>query len=719
MGYDNELKALPRPLTIGPSGNLGRKRFPGGHCAMRARISHWVGLMALIACLAPAFVVAAPQPARALSASAFDAGFIISNGIFGNSASMSEAQIQSFLEAAVPNCVGANGVTCLRNYTTDSISRDPSPGGQCNGYLGAAGERASRIIFKVAQSCRINPQVLIVMLQKEQGLITAVSPGPSKYRIAMGYGCPDTAPCDAQYYGFANQVYKAAWQLREYVTNPGYWRYKVGVIPVQWHPSAACGAPLLNIRSAATAALYNYTPYQPNAAAMANLSGSGDACSSYGNRNFWVYFSNWFGSPIGLVNPVGRLDALAPVPGGVYVAGWAFDPDTTGPINVQITVNGVVTAFLSTNDRPDLVAAFGDVGSAHGFDLVVPVTSGDPQTVCVYGMNYGPGADSLIEGTCSTLPSFSGSPFGYLDSVTAAGGAITASGWTIDPDSAAPIGAHIYVDNVPVAIIADKPRPDIGAQFPLYGPPHGFTTTIPASPGPHTVCAFGINVGFGSNSILNCKPIVVQTGAPFGVADVLTASSGVVMAAGWAIDPDTVDPIVVQLSIDANVVATIASNRRDDIADVFPGYGPSHGFRISTPATPGVHRICVTAIGVGSGGSGQLKCITDSSMSGSPFGFVDSTTVSPSMVTVRGWSIDPDIASAVSMRVTVDGVATAFTADRTRADVGQVYGLYGAGHGFDQTVRASAGTRQVCVTAVNVAAGTDTLLGCSRVVVGP
>jgi hypothetical protein len=52
----------------------------------------------------------------------------------------------------------------------------------------------------------------------------------------------------------------------------------------------------VNIQTQATAGLYNYTPYQPNSAALANLSGTGDSCSAYGNRNFWRYFNDWFGS---------------------------------------------------------------------------------------------------------------------------------------------------------------------------------------------------------------------------------------------------------------------------------------------------------------------------------------------------------------------------------------------------------------------------------------
>jgi uncharacterized protein with LGFP repeats len=35
---------------------------------------------------------------------------------------------------------------------------------------------------------------------------------------------------------------------------------------------------------------------RPNAASLAAGRGTGDSCSSYGNRNFWGYFTDWFGS---------------------------------------------------------------------------------------------------------------------------------------------------------------------------------------------------------------------------------------------------------------------------------------------------------------------------------------------------------------------------------------------------------------------------------------
>ena len=69
-----------------------------------------------------------------------------------------------------------------------------------------------------------------------------------------------------------------------------------GINYIGYNPSASCGGTNLNIQNYATAALSNYTPYQPNAASLANVSGSGDSCSTYGNRNFWRYYRTWFGS---------------------------------------------------------------------------------------------------------------------------------------------------------------------------------------------------------------------------------------------------------------------------------------------------------------------------------------------------------------------------------------------------------------------------------------
>jgi hypothetical protein len=230
--------------------------------------------------------------------SKFQPGNIVSDAVFFNKGTMTEAQIQSFLESKVSRC--ASGYTCLKDYydTARTISADA----MCGAYSGGARERASRIIYKVAQSCGINPQVILVMLQKEQGLVTTTAPSSWNYQAAMGQGCPDTAACDSRYYGLFNQVFWGAWQMKRYANPPGTSQFFTWYAPgktwnILYHPNRACGTSPVYVQNQATANLYYYTPYQPNRAALAaGYAAANDACSSYGNRNFYNYFTDWFGS---------------------------------------------------------------------------------------------------------------------------------------------------------------------------------------------------------------------------------------------------------------------------------------------------------------------------------------------------------------------------------------------------------------------------------------
>ncbi|TQN41519.1 uncharacterized protein with LGFP repeats [Blastococcus colisei] len=237
---------------------------------------------------------AGTSPARAADLSEFDPGNIITDQIFFDSGAMSAVQVQAFLDAKGTRCTA--GSLCLSAYHSGTFSKSATqycPGG----YAGLASESAASIIWKVAQACGVNPQVLLVTLQKEQGLVTATSPTQGKYDKAMGYGCPDTAACDTQYYGLQNQLYSAASQFRRYVTNPSKYSYRAGVVnDILYHPHNDCGRQSVYIQNGATAALYNYTPYVPNVAALNAGYGEGDSCSAYGNRNFFSYFTDWFGS---------------------------------------------------------------------------------------------------------------------------------------------------------------------------------------------------------------------------------------------------------------------------------------------------------------------------------------------------------------------------------------------------------------------------------------
>ncbi|MGH3025672.1 MAG: hypothetical protein ACRDLR_04420, partial [Gaiellaceae bacterium] len=111
------------------------------------------------------------------------AGNIVSDAIFYNSSTMSVAGIQSFLNAQMPRC--ASGHTCLRSYTTRTISHAASSG-LCGTYTGRSSETAAQIFYDVGRACGVNPQMLIVLVQKEQGLVLDDSPSRTQYDFAAG-----------------------------------------------------------------------------------------------------------------------------------------------------------------------------------------------------------------------------------------------------------------------------------------------------------------------------------------------------------------------------------------------------------------------------------------------------------------------------------------------------------------------------------------------------
>ena len=221
----------------------------------------------------------------------FKPGNIMSDYVMSNYTTMTEAQIQAFLKSK--NHCNDRDTNKAKRYPNIRYNiRDGHFVCMADDLFD--GESAAHIIWQAAQDYRINPQVLLVLLEKEQSLVTDTWPNHIQYRTATGFGCPDTAPCDAQYYGLKNQVRLAAKLFRS-VLDGGWSNYPVGNNFIQYNPNKACGGSNVYIENRATSALYRYTPYQPNAGALA--AGWGQAyCGAYGNRNFYLYFKKWFGS---------------------------------------------------------------------------------------------------------------------------------------------------------------------------------------------------------------------------------------------------------------------------------------------------------------------------------------------------------------------------------------------------------------------------------------
>jgi hypothetical protein len=181
---------------------------------------------------------------------------------------------------------------------TNNLSTNAIPSGAIS---------AAEIIKRASDSYGINPKVLLVLIQKESigPLLTDTWPLPNQYKSVVGYACPDTAPCDAKYAGFYNQIMNAAYQFKYYKDHAhdknqyGNYIYRhqpYNTVDLRYNPNVSCGSTPTRMDNYATSGLYNYTPYQPNQAALNNMYGTGDNCSAYGNRNFWRLFNDWFGT---------------------------------------------------------------------------------------------------------------------------------------------------------------------------------------------------------------------------------------------------------------------------------------------------------------------------------------------------------------------------------------------------------------------------------------
>lgn len=103
-------------------------------------------------------------------------------------------------------------------------------------------------------------------------------------------------------------------------------------------------------------------------------------------------------------------------------------------------------------------------------------------------------------------------PFGVLEGAMVSGRSIVVGGWAVDPDAVrAPVSIHVWVDGAGYdtgpaynshAGLAWL-RKDLGAD-------HGFLRAVPAEPGVHTVCTYAINIGYGDNTSLGCRQLVVK-----------------------------------------------------------------------------------------------------------------------------------------------------------------------------------------------------------------
>jgi hypothetical protein len=212
-------------------------------------------------------------------ASTFDPNLIITDEEMLNSKSMTLGEIDQFLKA--------RGGYISRNVFTDAFGKSRSAAeiiyNAANNHDCETNEQNINLSReekdRLCKPATINPKVLIVLLQKEQSLIEETSPSQKALDWATGYAvcdnCSMSDPTIQRFKGFGKQVNSASLQFYDYMSNPQNYSYKAGGT----YTVANTNKPSMIVqpKTQATAALYNYTPHVYN-----------------GNFNFFKLYNRFF-----------------------------------------------------------------------------------------------------------------------------------------------------------------------------------------------------------------------------------------------------------------------------------------------------------------------------------------------------------------------------------------------------------------------------------------
>lgn len=206
---------------------------------------------------------------------------------------------------------------------------------------------------------------------------------------------------------------------------------------------------------------------------------------------------------------------------------------------------------------------------------------------------------------------------------------------------------------------------------------------------------------------------------------------GGIRAKGWAIDQDT------PASIETHVyggngeinpqrnpgVPLLANIQRNDVANAYPKYGAKHGFNGIVGVTGnGNQRVCAYGINApGTPGATTTIGCRSMTVSVDPFGYIDSIKRVSGGAEIKGWTIDPDIASSVTVHAYgntgAPGVASnpfkSAVANLSRPDLLAHYPEYSDRHGYTITLPISSKTQTVCIYAINNTANSyNPQIGC-------
>lgn len=279
-------------------------------------------IRAIFFVLAGIFIIAqTPVQAQSANAINFNPNRILEDNDILNYNSLDLTAIQDFLNFK-------NGI--LKNYSTENAYGEVKSAAEiiynaarnnydCTGVTLSEQSSEEERRLKCRTITTVNPQLLLVLLQKEASLIEDPNPSQGRLDAATGYGCPTGQSCNPYWKGFGKQVNSAALQFLAYMQSPARYGFKVGETyiakdrfsklqtPAQAmalavsHPHSyaniIASPEMVTVKpeNLATAALYNYTPHVYN-----------------GNYNTYLLWDRYFGAPNNQAPPTNNSSRIYP-----------------------------------------------------------------------------------------------------------------------------------------------------------------------------------------------------------------------------------------------------------------------------------------------------------------------------------------------------------------------------------------------------------------------
>lgn len=276
-------------------------------------------------------------------------------------------------------------------------------------------------------------------------------------------------------------------------------------------------------------------------------------------------------------NPTAGIVSAVQTGAKVAVTGWAMDPDTSGPIQAQVTVDGRPATTVMANGTSG-------VHAGHMLSTSVTVDNGS-HTVCVVGLNtlYGSGNSSP---SCTTV-NVNMSPFGHLDSAARSANGITVTGWAIDPDATAPVAVTATVDGVSAGRgTAGITRTDVARTYPWAGSLHGYSFVVPADANQHNVCVTALNTGYGAPStLLGCQSVSAVNPNPPSAPQSVTATADYTTATvNWAAPANNGGASLTSYTVTAAPSGKIVTVGPTTLAATFTGLSQATNYTFSVVA---------------------------------------------------------------------------------------------------------------------------------------